>query len=148
MILQSVLGIEAIKTNIEIQQVMFGIYESVYGIFNHVKNLNAPLGNRRPLAGVAFHRGEDFTSDSVLEDTMTIFRDLPIKEIFGINYLEFMKLPVDIVEMIVKVAKERYEKDIKAGNKAGIELQKAIRERDLQQPPSVRSSKNSRSNKR
>jgi len=126
--LQSVLGADVITGSIEIQQTMMDVYETIYNVFNHLKNFKSPPASRRPLASVAFHKGEDFTTGSLLEDTMRIFRDLPIKDIFGIDYLQFMKLPVDIVEMMVKMAREKHENESKTAAKADHALKSSLRE--------------------
>ena len=105
-----------------------GIYDTVYGIFNHIKNNQNPPSKRRPLASVAFHRAEDFTKGSLLEDNMRTFKDYPIKELFGIDYLQFMKQTTDIADLMIKVAKEHREKESKMANDADKTLRNSLKD--------------------
>lgn len=113
--------------SVDADSLMRKVYESTYGIFNHVKNDGLKGKLRRPLAEVAFHKGEDFTGGSALEDTMRVFRDLPIGEIYRISYLEFMSLPVHITDMMMRVAKEKRDKESVIANKATAELNNATK---------------------
>ncbi len=85
------------------------------------------------MASVAFHPAEDHNTASLLEDTMRVFKDLPIKEIFRISYPEFMKLPIDYVEMMIKIAKEHLEKEKKVASEASNAMNSAMKQRQNQQ---------------
>lgn len=104
---------------------MTDVYETIYRIFNHISNFKQPPGGRRPLASVAFHRSEDFTTGSLREETMRIWRDLPIGKVFGINYLDWMGLPPDVVEDMVMITKEGQEKEARAAKEAEQALKNA-----------------------
>ena len=98
---------------------MYDLYETKYGIFNH---LDENLNKLRPLASVAMHDSEDINLDCLLEQTIKTYVKRGIKDIFGLNINEFLNLPMDIAEMLIIISNEEKK------NKADI-LSKV--ERDL-----------------
>lgn len=97
---------------------MYDIYESKYGIYNHLQ----PDPNR-PLASVAMHECEDFTSKSVTEGVIRTYAKKGIMETFGLNLEQFMNLPMDIADMLVLIAdEERASK-----NKTISEVEKSLK---------------------
>lgn len=90
------------------------IYETAYGIYDHIGNAKLPRQRKRPLASIAFHQGEDFVNTSTVADTMRIFAEYPINEMWGINFLEFISLPAYICEDMIKMAKDKRVKDEKS----------------------------------
>lgn len=130
-IFNGVLSTTPAMDSVEVIQVMTDIYETRYGIFNHFSNIRNPPNSRRPLANVAFHPGEDFTNGSLLEDTMKIYRDYPIYDIFKIDYPTFMSQPCYIVDMMVKIAKEKREKEHEIATQAARRMDNASKEQNM-----------------
>ena len=79
--------------------VMQDEYDVVYGFYNH-HNTSV----NRPLASVAFHQPEDINDSSLLEEAIRTYVDRGIKEVYGLNLIEFLDLPLDIIEMLMNVA--------------------------------------------
>ncbi len=76
------------------------MYESKYGIYNHFAS-GTP---QRPLAGVAMHPAEDINQGSLLEEAINTYTNRNIKDTFGLNFLEFISLPMDVCEMLTGAA--------------------------------------------
>jgi len=87
--------------------VMQDLYETEYGIYNHLqKNKN------RPIASVAFHQSEDINDGSLLEEIIRTYTVKNIKNLYGINLIDFLELPQDIVEMLFSIADEENNKKL------------------------------------
>lgn len=96
--------------------VLQDLYETQYGIYNHLHQNVV-----RPLASVAMHSGEDFNDGSLLEEAIRTYATRSVKDLYGLNLLEFLDLPRDIIEMLLLVANE--ENSRKAATVANIEQQ-------------------------
>lgn len=83
-------------TGADIEIVLKDLYETEYGIFNH---LHPTV--QRPLAGVAFHDAEEINDNSLLQDAIRKYVKSEVLNYTGLNLVEFLELPRDIVEMIV-----------------------------------------------
>lgn len=91
--------------DIDIQMVLYDLYETEYGIYDHINHIT-----NRPLASVAIHPGEDYCSNSLLEDTLRRYIDYDIQSTYGLNIVEFLELPKDIIESMIKIANEKHSK--------------------------------------
>jgi hypothetical protein len=85
--------------------VLSDLVDEEYGIFNHRLS-----GHQRPLSSVAMHEAEDFTTHSLTNQAIQSYIDLDIKEYYGLNLVEFLNLPHDIIEMMVEVAQKKIAK--------------------------------------
>lgn len=74
---------------------MQDLYETEYGIYDHLNN-TIP----RPLSSVALHPSEDFNNYSLLKTAIESFVDRNILDATGLNLVEFLELPMDVVAMI------------------------------------------------
>jgi hypothetical protein len=106
-----------IYNSVDAKVVLTEFYETLFKLYNHYGG-----DNSRPLASVAMHPHEDFTSRSLLEESIKSFARKNIKETFGINYLEFMNLPRDVVEMMTTAAYEELKKKVEANKEIQSEL--------------------------
>ncbi len=104
-------------SSVDLQIVLYDLYETIYGIYNHVSN-----NRNRPLASVAFHDSEDFTTGSLLEGSMKNYIEKNIGEFFKISYLEFMELPRDVIELMFEVAGREIKKRTAIANNIQSEL--------------------------
>lgn len=77
------------------------LYEMRYGIFNH-----KGAGNSRPLSSVAFHPSENINTDSLLESAIRTYVKRGIKDLYGLTLVEYLELPMDLCEMLLKLADE------------------------------------------
>lgn len=75
--------------------VLQDLYETEFGIYDHLNGSKS-----RPLASVAFHPAEDFNGHSLLKQAIDSFIDRNIKDATGMNIVEFLELPTDVVRMI------------------------------------------------
>lgn len=82
---------------------MYDLYETNYGIFNH---LNSTLNKNRPLASVAMFECEDINNNSLLEQVTRTYVKKGIKDVFGLNLNEFLNLPKDIIEILISISDE------------------------------------------
>ncbi len=93
---------------VEKQIILTTMYETVFGVFNHVK-----LGHSKPMASVALHEAEDTNTLDALRSTMLNYVRNDIKELFGMSFLEYVALPSIIVselnETSVIARKEKSE---------------------------------------
>lgn len=88
------------------QKAMFDLYETAYGIYDHL----SPGRVQRPLASVAHHDSEDTVTSGLLEQMVRVYLKKSIKELYGFNLEEFLDLPMDIVNLLIKVADEDQSK--------------------------------------
>jgi hypothetical protein len=88
--------------SVDAQMVMRDLYETEYGLFNHL----APHA-QRPLAAVALHKQEDLNTNSSLEYACRLYVKHRIYDVFHLNVLQFLDLPPDVIEMLIVIAKEQ-----------------------------------------
>ena len=82
---------------------MSDLYKLEFGITNRVK-LSSPLGT------VAMHQAEDMNTGHILRDALRSYIDNDIQQCFGLTVLEFLDLPVDVVETMLMVSAEKKAK--------------------------------------
>lgn len=87
--------------NVDTRIVLQDVYETEFGIFDHLKNSAA-----RPLSSVAMHPAEDINTDSLLEESIRTYVVKGIKELYGLSLIEFLELPMDIIAMLLNIASE------------------------------------------
>ncbi len=87
--------------SIDAQIVMRDLYEKEFGIYDHAK-----INRNRPLASVAFHPAENINDYSLLEESMRTYISKGIKDKFGLSYTEFLELPLDIIEIMIRIGDE------------------------------------------
>lgn len=91
--------------SIDGRMVMQDLYETEYGIWNHLDK-----SNKRPLGSVAFFDSEDFNEGSLLEDAIRTYTAKNIGEYTKLSLTEFLDLPIDVVAMIIKICDEAAKK--------------------------------------
>lgn len=96
---------------LQAKEVLREAYDVDFGIFNHLKQaqvesrLSKPDG-KRPLASVALHPAEDWAGkDTQLDMVLRGFADNEVGQIFQISFLEFLQLPVEYTERMMRVSK-------------------------------------------
>lgn len=80
-----------------IKMLLMEAYETKYGIYNH----DAPDPNR-PLALIAMHPKEDTRERSPLYETIERYRIFDVYKYYGLNLVEFLSLPRDVVTEIFR----------------------------------------------
>ena len=78
------------------------VYETHYGIYNHLQQSS----QRRPLASVAMHTCEDVNTNSQLETVLRSYHTRGVKDLFGLSIIEFLELPMDVVDMLFTICSE------------------------------------------
>lgn len=86
--------------NVDAKIFLQDMYETFYGICNHLDP------NKNALASVMLHPAEDINAGSFLEDSMRLYISRGIKDIYGLNFIEFMELPRDIIRMMLDISSE------------------------------------------
>ncbi len=113
------------KTNlINARLVISEYYEYKTKIYNHVQETS-----KRPLSSIAFHDAEDITNNSLLEDSFKSYIKHDIKNIFGLNLVEYLNLPLDIINLMEKIAIS----EIKTKNSALSKLHNELTDLEQQQ---------------
>lgn len=79
--------------------VMQDLYETEYGIYNHLSG-----SKNKPLASVAMHSCEDINGGSLLEEAIQTYVSRHIKDIYGLSLVEFLELPIDVMELMFGIA--------------------------------------------
>lgn len=87
---------------------MFDVYETKYGLFNHISGLDRKL---RPLASVALHEMEDNAKTSSLYEAIELYLDKDIMKNFGLNLNEFLDLPREIINKLLELSIKKIQKD-------------------------------------
>lgn len=87
--------------SVDAATVMGDLYDEAYGIFNH-----GLVGTVRPLSSVAFHDAENVVNNSLLEEALQLYESNHIYDHFRITVMEFLDLPSDYIETMVKVAQQ------------------------------------------
>lgn len=83
-------------------------YETLYGIMDH----NDPnVYKDRPLAAVAFHDKEDYTTHSRLYNTIRRFYRQKMGDFTRMNIVQFLNLPREMVEFLFAFAAEETKKN-------------------------------------
>lgn len=90
---------------IDAKIVLADLYDKTFSICDH-----HTVALSRPLSSVAFHDAEKINEDSVLEETMRVYISRHIYENFKLSYLQFMELPRDIAQMVIKISDEYAQK--------------------------------------
>lgn len=78
-------------SGIDANIILYDLYETNYGIFHHPGTTK-----QRPLASVAMHETEDNTITSSMYEAIDSFHQKGIKDLFGLNLIEYLNLPTDI----------------------------------------------------
>jgi hypothetical protein len=87
--------------SVEAKIALTALYETKFGIYDHFSQYK-----KRPLAIVALHPCENINQNGLLEQIIRAYSKRGIKDVFGLNIQEFLDLPMDIAEMLMKVADE------------------------------------------
>lgn len=125
-VLKTVLSKNFTGDSVEIKQAMTEIYETVYGIYNHVQNAQAPPSRKRPFASIAHHKGEDFTETSTYMVSLKLYSELPIYDMWKIDFPTFMKLPSPVVQDMIDLAQLRKAKETQIVNNADQTMRAAV----------------------
>jgi hypothetical protein len=95
--------------SIDGQLVMKDLYETEYGIYDHLSG-----SKNRPLASVAMHDMEDINDGSLLEEAANKYISKGIYDAFHLTLLEFLELPIDVIELLFSICDSEQSKKSKA----------------------------------
>ena len=93
---------------VDAQIVLGDLYDKEYGIFDH-----SDKTSQRPLSSVALHPPEIINDDSILVEAMRLYASRSVYEYFRISFTDFMELPRDVAQLMLKVCKEYMDKKTK-----------------------------------
>lgn len=95
--------------------VLIDIYESYFGIYNHLDS--SRTGDKtRPMASVALHECEDISSSSDLYKVIDNYFEKEVLKHTGYKLDEFLNLPREYTEIIFKKISEIQLKETKKAN--------------------------------
>ena len=87
-------------------------YDIAYGIFNH------DAAPDRPLSIIAHHPSEDVVTNGPLRQRIYRFIKFDISDRCGLSLMEFLALPRDHVEMIMKITQDIIQKEMEVQENA------------------------------
>ena len=93
-------------SGIDANIVLYDLYETNYGIYNHINAVK-----QKPLASVALHETEDNTTTSALYEAIETYHNKGIKELFGLSIKEYLDLPNEICIKLMEVANKNTQKN-------------------------------------
>lgn len=82
----------------ELDIVLNESYEQSYGIFDHNSS------NAHPLSIVSMHENERYTEGTGLYNLIARYLKHPIKDRFGLSLIEFMNLPREYTEELIRLS--------------------------------------------
>ena len=77
-------------------------YETKFGIFDHILN-----GDRRPMSSVALYDAEENGANSLLYSRIESYMRSGVYKYTGLNLVEFLNLPREIVQLIFKLTENQ-----------------------------------------
>lgn len=86
---------------VDAQQVLTTAYEMEYHIYPHLR-----YAKERPLSSVAFFECENINDGSLLEQVIKTYTGKNIREHYGLTLLEYLDLPVDVVDLLNRTSDE------------------------------------------
>lgn len=87
--------------SVDAEIMMRDFYEHEFGIYPHLS-----ANKKRPLASVAIHPAENTIEHSLLEEAIRTFIKHNIGDMFKLSLLEFLELPMDVVQILIRVASD------------------------------------------
>jgi hypothetical protein len=90
-----------VLNSIDSKIMLCDLYEHQYGIYPHLNN-----GMKSPLSSVIMTEGEDYTTGSLMEEAIRTYVSRGIKDIYGLSIVEFLELPIDVIDVLVQIAGE------------------------------------------
>lgn len=113
------------------KETLYQAYDLMSGIHDYVrqayteKTMTDP-SLKRPLSSVAMHKAEEYTgSESQLGRLVRLFADLKIGPTFQLSLTEFLDLPVEYAEIVMRAAKDSMNRDSAVTQNVMNDLQKA-----------------------
>ena len=81
------------------QVVLNDVYQTYFGLFN-----TALDSGKQPLSSVAYFKQEDPVFTYSIKNSAVNYSEKNIKEFFDISFLEFINLPISIVNELIEAA--------------------------------------------
>ena len=94
------------------KELLFQVYENVFGIYDYLaqdanEKLTTSLDQKHPLSSVEIHPAELNSGSEQKYDQITkAFADCKVSSYFGISWVEFMALPVEHAERLLRIAQD------------------------------------------
>lgn len=93
---------------VEGQMLLRDAYDQAFGVFDHLQQRineqsTSDPTNKRPLSSVAYHYPED-TEGVTITATVRTFAQLRIYERFGLSLTEFLELPHEYTQVVLREA--------------------------------------------
>lgn len=95
-------------TKYESQQFMTDIYETEFGIYNH---LSGPNKTSRPLAPIALHPAEDLNGIRTVNDLIALHVNKDIYKHTGLDLYGFLDLPHEQLNKLIEVVDIKVKKE-------------------------------------
>lgn len=105
---------------VEAKMILPMLYETQYGIFDHVKESN------KPMASVAYHDAYDTYTDSLFNDLVYRYEENGIHEVYHMTFLEYINLPKTVTLQLDEQARWVRQRRDKALKEAQAKTSQAI----------------------
>jgi hypothetical protein len=91
-----------IKNSSDLQLMLRDMYETTYGIYNHNQDTDDDV-----LSLVAVRETEDSSSGGLLYERIRHYDEREILKFFGLDLVEFLELPTDLVTYLLELASKK-----------------------------------------
>lgn len=101
------------------KELLYQAYESSLGIYDYVSQAveESRIKNpslKRPLSSVALHYAEDYTGQNTrLGQVAKAFYQFNMAVKFGYSFSEFLQLPIEYVDLLMRIAKDNSQLEAK-----------------------------------
>lgn len=106
------------------KQFMRDIYETNFGIFNHI---SGPEKESRPLASIALHYPESNSGVRNVGELIEYYINMDVHKHVGVSLTEFLALPRHLVRRIMQAVDKKSSDQFKAAAAALSETNKNVR---------------------
>jgi hypothetical protein len=102
----------------DVQLALRDCYETTYGIHNHASD-----SADQALALVALREVEDSASGGLLYERIRQHRDRQVLKYFGLNLIQFLELPTDLVTFVLELSLQSQQSDKRTQEDVASEIQ-------------------------
>jgi hypothetical protein len=103
----------------DLQLALRDCYETTYRIYDHSRS-----GPNDALSLVAMREAEDSSSGGLLYEQIRRFEERQVYKHFGLNLVEFLELPSDIVRFVLEMSLKRQQSNAKTQEDVVDEIQR------------------------
>ena len=106
------------------KELLYQAYDLSFGIYDYIRqryneDRDKKPATARPLSSVALHPAEDLSGPNTrFGHIAKAFIEFKMADALGYNLTEFLDLPVEYVELLIRIARKNHDLDSKANTDA------------------------------